>query len=80
MKRCSGHCSRNICSAECTSTTKIMKTLFFKESTSHNISNMFYLNSKFALPKKGLIFNNLKINEIDVLCLRLITRYTTQNF
>ncbi len=30
--------------------------------------------------QKSLIFKNVKINEIDVLCLRLITRYTRQNF
>ncbi len=40
----------------------------------------FNCNSKFPLFAKKiyLIFNNFKINEIDVLCFHLITRYTTE--
>ncbi len=59
-----------------------MSAILFLTSiiTTTTFLTCLHFNSKFPLfAKKSVIYNNLKINEIDVLCLRLITRYTTQN-
>ncbi len=54
---------------------------FFLRNDYTTFLKFFNFNSKFPLfAKESLIFNSLKINWIYVLCLHLITRYTTQNF
>ncbi len=54
---------------------------FFLRNNHTTFPTCFNLNSKFHLfAKKSVIFTNVKINEINVLCLHLITRYTTQIF
>ncbi len=58
---------------------KLWKLNFLRNG--HTFLTCFNFNSKFPLfAKKSLIVNNFKIDEIDVSCLHLITRYTTQNF
>ncbi len=63
-----------------TATIEMMIFFFFTERKSHTrLPTCFNFKSKFPLfAKKSLIFKNVKISEIDVLCLHLITRYTTQ--
>ncbi len=54
--------------------------LYFLRNDHTTFLTWFNFNCKFLLFAKNFIFNNFKINEIDVLCLSLRTRYTTQTF